>query len=122
MEGVGVIVRDCQQTYQHSVTDLLQGGELHSNNRLYLPEFFLCFGTCTPARHSKENGACNSRLIKHIEQPAAYVEESVGRPLQLVIQLNSQILAGCDCFNISPTNADRGGLGSVSTYSYIILV
>lgn len=56
------------------------------------------------------------------EQPAAHTEGSepaqtlsvgsvrAGRPLQLLIQLDSHILTGCD---ISPTKADRRGSGSV---------
>lgn len=50
MEGVGLIVHDYQQSCPRSITDrLVQGFELCANNRLGLPDEFvcvLCFDDC----------------------------------------------------------------------------
>lgn len=53
--------------------------------------------------------------LKELKQAQTLFIDSVfvGKSLQLVIQLDSQLAVGCDYFHISPTNADMGGQGFV---------
>ena len=77
---------------------LLQGDKLRANNRpCLLYEFIqsvciLCFDAHTPGHHSKEDGARNNRLIKHLEHPIADTE---GPELPHEVNLAQAFLVNC---------------------------
>ena len=127
---MGGVVKDHQQFCQYSVLCyFLQCNQLGSNDRpRLLYEFIqsvgvLCFDAF--AHHSIEDGARNNRLIEHVEDLVADIEEYepsqkvkpaqtllvddlvVDGLFQFVIQLDTQVLVGHDDLHVTPIDEDR---------------